>query len=293
MMGESTRKDQRHFVFLQGPHGPFFASLAKRFIAAGHRVSRVTFNAGDAAFWRRLPDAVDYQGDISGWVDWFDRYCKDQNVTDLVCYGASRPIHADASVVAAKRNITSHVLEEGYLRPYWVTYERGGTNALSPAMDISIGQMAEALSGLQVPLQRAPDRWGDMRQHMFWGTAYHAALLAGQHRYKSFTPHRMQEPKEELAIYLRHFLTLPRRRIQRRLATRRVLRGAFAYHVVLMQLAHDANFRDNGPFWSQETFVDAVMQGFSKGAPKHHHLVFKAHPFEDGREPLPAIIKAL
>jgi capsular polysaccharide export protein len=28
------------------------------------------------------------------------------------------------------------------------------------------------------------------------------------------------------------------------------------------------------------------MAGFAEGAPAHHHLVFKAHPLEDGRTPL-------
>ncbi len=28
-----------------------------------------------------------------------------------------------------------------------------------------------------------------------------------------------------------------------------------------------------------------VIDGFAKGAPRHHHLVFKAHPLEDGRAP--------
>ena len=37
-------------------------------------------------------------------------------------------------------------------------------------------------------------------------------------------------------------------------------------------------------------FLAVVMDGFAKGAPPHHHLVFKAHPLEDGRVPLRAEI---
>ncbi len=33
-------------------------------------------------------------------------------------------------------------------------------------------------------------------------------------------------------------------------------------------------------------FIDTVIEGFSKGAPIHHHLVFKAHPLETGRAAL-------
>ena len=42
----------RTFLFLQGPHGPFFARLARMLNAAGAKTWRVGFNAGDAAFWK-------------------------------------------------------------------------------------------------------------------------------------------------------------------------------------------------------------------------------------------------
>jgi capsular polysaccharide export protein len=35
------------------------------------------------------------------------------------------------------------------------------------------------------------------------------------------------------------------------------------------------------------------MDGFAQGAPQHHHLVFKAHPLEDGRIPLAREIRRL
>lgn len=41
----------RHFLFLQGPHGPFFARLAGQLTAKGHRVTRIGLNAADRIFW--------------------------------------------------------------------------------------------------------------------------------------------------------------------------------------------------------------------------------------------------
>lgn len=46
-----TPPGERVFLFLQGPHGPFFHALAKMLRVAGARVWRVGFNAGDRAFW--------------------------------------------------------------------------------------------------------------------------------------------------------------------------------------------------------------------------------------------------
>ena len=34
-----------------------------------------------------------------------------------------------------------------------------------------------------------------------------------------------------------------------------------------------------------------IVDGFAKGAPQHHHLIFKAHPLENGKSPLRTMIR--
>ena len=160
-------------------------------------------------------------------------------------------------------------------------------------MDISINQMARAVSAPRIPLRAAPDRWGAVRQHVFWGAVYHGLLLAGARAYPGYRPHRHPTPTGEFWLYLRHLLSLPKRRWQRRIATWRVRHGKFPYHVALLQLAHDANFRGYGDFSDQAAFLDHVCSAFARGAPCHHHLVLKAHPLEDGREPLRPLVRRL
>lgn len=284
-----TPIEPRHFLFLQGPHGPFFRSLGREFLRGGARISRIGLNAGDAFFWRGLPGYRTLNGPRDGWKNALT-VALDDGVTDLVCYGASRPFHVLARELAKKRGVTVHAFEEGYLRPYWVTYERDGTNAESALNALTIVNMKERLASGVLPPRQAPDAWGDMRQHVFWGAAYHAAMVAGRHSYPLYASHRTPEPAGEFGIYLRHLLTMPRRRWRRRLATARIRRATFPYHVALCQLAHDANFRDNSSFESQAQFLNLVFAEFAKGAPRHHHLVIKAHPLEDGREGLARLV---
>ena len=73
----------------------------------------------------------------------------------------------------------------------------------------------------------------------------------------------------------------------------RIRSGGFPYHLAILQLEHDASFRDHSPFSTMTEFLALVMDGFAKGAPQHHHLVFKAHPLEDGRVPLKSEIRRL
>ena len=58
---------ERCFVFLQGPHGPFFDELSGALQAAGCRTLRVGFNAGDAKYWSHKESYLPYLGPAEGW----------------------------------------------------------------------------------------------------------------------------------------------------------------------------------------------------------------------------------
>lgn len=244
-------------------------------------------------FWRGLPGFQRFDGPPEDWAAALRARIETEGFTDIVCYGASRPFHRTARDVAEDLGLTVHVFEEGYLRPYWITYERGGTNAESRLMTIDTDRMASALAAHRAPLRPAPDRWGAMRQHMFWGAVYHGLLLLGARAYPGYRPHRAPDPRGEFRLYVKRLLSLPLHRWQRGAATWRVRHGGFPYHVVLMQLAHDANFRDFSDHGSQNAFLRQVCDAFAAGAPRHHHLVLKAHPLEDGREPLRPLMAKL
>ena len=146
----------RRFLFLQGPHGPFFAALARSLIRADCTVGRIGFTLGDKVFWRGLPGFQRFDGTPDTWAKVLRARIEGDGITDIVCYGASRPIHREAREVAAALGVTIHVFEEGYLRPYWITYERGGTNAESRLMEIDGARMARALEAHRRPLRPAP-----------------------------------------------------------------------------------------------------------------------------------------
>ena len=148
---------RRRFLFLQGPHGPFFHRLARMLRAAGAEVRRVGFNAGDRAFWFGGPGYIPYRGTPDDWPGTFAALLDEHAVTDIVLYGDIRPVHASAVRIARDRGLTVHVFEEGYMRPFWVTYERGGSNGHSRLMDMQIADMRAALerSDLEVPTPRS------------------------------------------------------------------------------------------------------------------------------------------
>lgn len=282
----------RRFLFLQGPHGPWFHRLARHLRAAGAEVFRAGFNLGDRVFWPG-PGYIPFTESHDHWPERCATLLDQHGITDLVVYGDTRPIHATAVRLAQARGITVHVFEEGYLRPYWVTYERGGSNGHSRLMDLSVAEMRAALMKVDPDLPAPPATWGDMREHMFWGALYHGCVAAGGRIYRNFRPHRALSVWQEFRLYLLRFLLMPLHGLERILATYSIRSGGFPYHLAILQLEHDASFRDHSPFASMTDFLAVVIDGFARGAPRHHHLVFKAHPLEDGRAPLRSTIRRL
>ncbi|MCA0869649.1 capsule biosynthesis protein CapA [Seohaeicola saemankumensis] len=289
----ASSRPSRVFLFLQGPHGPFFNALGKMLRAAGAQVWRVGFNAGDRAFWFHPASYIPFRGTPEEWPDTFARIVSEKNVTDIVLYGDTRPIHAKAVAAAKAAGLTVHVFEEGYMRPYWVTYERGGSNGNSRLMEMSITEMqsALALSDMEAPLP--PAHWGDMRQHMFYGALYHWFVMFRNGDYRNFRPHRSLGVAKEFQLYLQRFLLIPAHAADRQLSTWRIRTGGFPYHLALLQLEHDSSFQEHSPFSTMTEFLAEIFDGFAGGAPPHHHLVVKAHPLEDGRVPVRQEVKRL
>ncbi|MEM9343701.1 MAG: capsule biosynthesis protein CapA [Pseudomonadota bacterium] len=275
----------RRFLFLQGPHGPFFAQLARSLRASGAEVERVLFNRGDRLYWRG--PATWFVGSSDAWPDWIAGHLAEREITDLVLYGDTRRLHADAIPAARKLGLRVHVFEEGYLRPWWVTYEREGSNGNSPLIDIPLDRITAARDTPALPVE-APEGWGALYRHMGYGASYHAAILSGG---PSQPSHREVSIRREAVLNIARLITAPVAALGRRFATWRLSRSAAPYHLVLLQLDHDANFRNHGPFRDSEDFVTTVLKSFASGARRHHRLVFKAHPLEDGRVPLGPLIR--
>jgi len=282
----------RKFLFLQGPHGPFFRQLAMKLQAAGASVERIGFTFGDRVFWSRRLKYTAFDDAPEVWRKYLIAHIARHRISDIVLYGDSRPLHQTAREIAAQTGVRIHCFEEGYLRPYWATYERGGVNGNSRLVDLTLPEMARAITDNSAELPEVPVQWGAIWHHAWYGFLYHLMVGLPHRRYRQYRPHREIGVVQELLLYLRRLAIMPFQGVQRRLRTRALLRSGAIYHLVLLQLSHDSSLRNHSRFKDQGAFVDMVVEAFTNGAPLHHVLAFKAHPFEDYREPLPRLVRA-
>ena len=287
------KADKRVFLFLQGPHGPFFGALAAALVARGAQVLRAAFNASDEAEWGDAGPLMRYNDSEEAFEDWLAQRISAHAVTDIVLYGDTRPVHATARKLAADRDIRTHCLEEGYIRPSWVTYERAGNNGNSPLMSISLPRMAQAVGSGPEPEGEVPAHWGDMRQHLWYSALYHARCLLPTRRYGAFKGHRDMPLLRECTWYWARTAQLPWVWMWRAIRQGMLLRSSKRFHLVLLQLSFDASMQVHSDYASTSEFIEDVIDAFAEGAAPDEYLVLKAHPFEDGRERLAKTIRDL
>ena len=269
----------KRVLLLQGPMGPFFWRLRQDLEAAGATVSKINFCGGDALFYPR--DAVSYAGADSDWPAFLRRHLEAHRIDTVLLFGDCRPLHVAAGRVARAMGIGVYVFEEGYLRPDFITIERGGCNNHSSLpRDPNVYRRFRPDPELRKKAQRV--------RHVFrWATVYASlyciamALLA--RRYPHYRHHRTLQPWHEIASWTKSIVRKQFYRWKERGVLRHLNRShAGNYFLVPLQVQGDAQISVHSRFASVPEFIETVIASFAAHAPEKRLLVIKHHPLDRG-----------
>jgi capsular polysaccharide export protein len=291
-MGQRIKSgpSDRAFLFLQGMATRFFKRLGRALAERGHAVHRVNFNAGDRAFWR-LSGGIDFCGRPEEWPDFLDRLIVDRAVSDIILFGDCRPLHRAAIRVAERRMLRIHVVEEGYLRPDWITFEEGGVNGNS-ALPRDPGWYFERARSLP-PWSNPPSVPGSFRRRAFEDVLYTMTSMAGMWRFPHYATHRPYYQLIEYAGWLRR-LALKRRAARRAGAAIEALpTGPEPLFLFPLQLDCDYQVRVHSPFRAMHLAIEHVLASFAGHASSAARLVVKLHPLDSGLVDWAAITRHL
>jgi capsular polysaccharide export protein len=280
--GLSQFKGKR-VLLLQGPVGPFFARLAQDLRQAGAQVDKVNFNAGD---WFFYPcGALNYRGTLQDWPAWLEALIGRLRIDVVMIFGDCRPIHSAAHAIALQHGLEIAVLEEGYVRPDYVTLERFGVNGHSKLSR----QLDHYQSNQPVPKKREV---GNAYWHMAWHSARYFVFGAlGKPWFRHYQHHRPLTLLEGLpwlrSIWRKQWYRWTERGIQAQLTTR----GDF--FLVPLQVFNDAQITAHSDFKAVEHFIESTLRSFAQHAPADTWLVIKHHPMDRGHKDYAALIKRL
>ena len=286
-----TAQEQRRFLFLQGPHGSYFARLGGALSALGHSVFRINLCGGDRLDWPSA--AVDYRGTLRNWPVFFDDFIVDHGITDVVLFGDCRPHHSSAHGMAKVRGLRVHVLEEGYIRPDYVTLEEGGVNGHSRMSRDPLWFRAEAR---RLPPEPEHDPVPSSFRRRAEETISHLlATMLLTPAYPFYRTHRPHNPLVEAAGWGLWAANNKRERRLSRRTLEQVLPEWEDHPIFLapLQLNSDYQLRVHSPFGDMRAALRFIIKSFARGAPPGSRLLVKRHPLDNGLVPWRRITRNL
>lgn len=285
----------KHFLFLQGGVSSFFSRLAGRLRRDGHQISRFHFCGGDWLVWRHS-GAVAFQAPLRQLRTRLETFCDMEGVTDILLFGGCRPVHQDALSLARARGLRAHVLEEGYLRPNWLTLERGGVNGASP--------MPRDPSWYLRVAARVPDRTAqtlrpgsaagaDLLERAWRGGLYQLARVADPLLFPHYRSHRPDQLRREILGWAKRFSRLARRQCDDQALCDRLAMEQRPLFLLPLQLHGDAQVSCYSRFSGMRELIEEVIDSFARRAPSDAQLLIKNHPLDHGLRDYEALSRRL
>ncbi|MBW9063615.1 capsular biosynthesis protein [Rhizobium herbae] len=276
----SQQSSTRVFLFLQGPSSPIFAKIAAWLEAKGHRCLRINLNPGDQIFWRRK-GSYNYRGrGGESWRAYAGSFMDRHAITDLILLGEERPYHQLAIAAARERNIAVSVIEMGYLRPDWLTLERGGMSSNSH-FPVAAQQIVEAARTLPEP------DWNRHYAQSFLAEAsydllYNLPNVFLWFLFPHYRRHALFHPLAEYAGWVIRLAGSGRREREASQLVDSCLEREKPFFIYPLQLQTDFQLRAHSPYNDQREAIGQILTSFARHAAPDTQLLVKIHPLDNG-----------
>lgn len=275
-------KEKPVFLFLQGPASPFSRYFADYLESQGATCLRVNLAFSDWVQWLGKP-SVNYRGTFTDWPEFLGDYIRRHQVTCILYYADCFPYHKVARVVADQMGIDAVAYENGYLRPNWLTIEKGGMSQFShfPADAGVLLKLAEGLPDPQEKTLPSMNFWVEA----FWEVTYNLGNYFFQWTFPHFEADKYYNP------FLDYLSIIPRLVKGRWLEAQatgvieKLIKGKHRYWVFPLQMQNDYQLRNNSRFDHQSQALEEVIAAFARSAAATDRLVIKIHPTDNGIEP--------
>ncbi len=281
---ETAQARIRNILFLQGLATPFYAALSAKLANAGHKVHRVHYCGGDWAFRGEETAGVEhhpYGGTLGDLSAFYKKLVSAHRIDTIIVFGDCRPVHEPARALASEKGIRFFALDEGYIRPGFVTMEAFGTNGYS--------RMPKDPSRIRTMAKMAPsaDHYTpiatDMRRRVRMDLAANAATIRHRRKFRHYRSHRPAPVWREAKGWInRGWNALVHGRENDRALTYITLSDQ-PYFLVPLQLNSDYQIRRHSRFsGGMPEFIREVMASFAEHADTDTRLFFKNHPLDNG-----------
>ncbi|EJA9534116.1 capsule biosynthesis protein [Campylobacter coli] len=260
-------------LLLQGPVGTFFHRLAIKMKKNKTKVFKLNFNGGDFLFY---PSGKRCKCDEKDLENFYESFFKDKKIDAIVMYNDCRLIHAKAIKVAKGLGIGIWIFEEGYLRPYCITFEKDGVNANSSLpRDKNFYLSCNILTKESIKEIPGGFKFMAFSAFLYWLFSF---LLAPFFNNKLH--HRTLFPFEFLfwfrSLYRKYLYKLTEKKLNQKIYSLEK-----KYFLAILQVYNDTQIKHHYRK-SIEEFIEELILSFANHARAKSYLVFKHHPMDRG-----------
>ncbi|EAL7207099.1 capsule biosynthesis protein [Campylobacter coli] len=263
----------KNVLLLQGPVGTFFHRLAIKMKKNKAKVFKLNFNGGDFLFY---PSGKRCKCDEKDLENFYESFFKDKKIDAIVMYNDCRLIHAKAIKVAKGLGIGIWIFEEGYLRPYCITFEKDGVNANSSLpRDKNFYLSCNILTKESIKEIPGGFKFMAFSAFLYWLFSF---LLAPFFNNKLH--HRTLFPFEFLfwfrSLYRKYLYKLTEKKLNQKIYSLEK-----KYFLAILQVYNDTQIKHHYKK-SIEEFIEELIFSFANHARAKSYLVFKHHPMDRG-----------
>ncbi|EAM0472225.1 capsule biosynthesis protein [Campylobacter coli] len=271
-------------LLLQGPVGTFFHRLAIKMEKNKTKVLKLNFNGGDFFFY---PNGKRCKCDEKDLENFYENFFKEKKIDAIVMYNDCRLIHAKAIKVAKGLGIGIWIFEEGYLRPYCITFEKDGVNANSSLpRDKNFYLSCNILTKESIKEIPGGFKFMAFSAFLYWLFSF---LLAPFFNNKLH--HRTLFPFEFLfwfrSLYRKYLYKFTEKKLNQKIYSLEK-----KYFLAILQVYNDTQIKHHYKK-SIEEFIEELILSFSNHARAKSYLIFKHHPMDRGYRNYSKLINGL
>ncbi|HEH5309640.1 TPA: capsule biosynthesis protein [Campylobacter coli] len=260
-------------LLLQGPVGTFFHRLAIKMKKNKTKVFKLNFNGGDFLFY---PSGKRCKCDEKDLENFYESFFKEKKIDAIVMYNDCRLIHAKAIKVAKELGIGIWIFEEGYLRPYCITFEKDGVNANSSLpRDKNFYLSCNILTKESIKEIPGGFKFMAFSAFLYWLFSF---LLAPFFNNKLH--HRTLYPFEFLfwfrSLYRKYLYKFTEKKLNQKIYSLEK-----KYFLAILQVYNDTQIKHHYKK-SIEDFIEELILSFANHARAKSYLIFKHHPMDRG-----------
>lgn len=260
-------------LLLQGPVGTFFHRLAIKMKKNKTKVFKLNFNGGDFFFY---PNGKRCKCDEKDLENFYENFFKEKKIDAIVMYNDCRLIHAKAIKVAKGLGIGIWIFEEGYLRPYCITFEKDGVNANSSLpRDKNFYLSCNILTKESIKEIPGGFKFMAFSAFLYWLFSF---LLAPFFNNKLH--HRTLFPFEFLfwfrSLYRKYLYKFTEKKLNQKIYSLEK-----KYFLAILQVYNDTQIKHHYKK-SIEEFIEELILSFANHARAKSYLIFKHHPMDRG-----------